>query len=379
MKRIAHVYSSWTAGGAEKIMVSLAAGLEKAGHHNVIVAPGDSYVFSEARRLGLTGYPSVIKGSFDPIGIVKLWRAVSREKIDIIHAHQGKVFWPCIIVKMGRAFLHGLLPRAFMCPPVVVFHRHADLAHRFYSRWHYALADHVIAISDAVARGLISREKVAPEKMAVVYNGTDFGRFSPSVSGEEVRRAYHLENRVVIGTVAAMNRPKGKGQGYLIEAAAALRPRFPDARYLIVGAGEILGDLKEDARRRGVDDIIVFTGYQEAVETFIAAMDIFCFLSWDTEGFGQVMVEAQAMGKPVIGTSVGGIPETFRDGVTGILIPPENTGAIVAAITAFLDDPARRQAAGLAAQSFVRERFSMQSMIGQTIAVYESKKSTGSV
>jgi glycosyltransferase involved in cell wall biosynthesis len=372
VKRIAHVYSSWTAGGAEKIMVALAAGLEQAGCHNVIVAPGDSYLFSEACRLKITAYPAVIKGSFDPIGIVKLWRVVRREKIDIIHAHQGKVFWPCIIVKMFSKLLHYLFPGTYSLLPAVVFHRHADLPHRFYSRWHYALADKVVAISDAVARGLITREQVAPQKISIVYNGTDFDRFSPSVSGEEVRRAYHLDGAVVVGTVAAMNRPKGKGQGYLIEAAAILRARFPAARYLIVGAGAILEELTTAARRRGVDDIIVFTGYQEAVEKFIAAMDIFCFLSWDTEGFGQVMVEAQAMGKPVIGTNIGGIPETFEDGVTGKRIPPENTSAVVDALTVFLGDPARRKAAGAAAQSFVRKHFSMRHMIDQTIAVYES-------
>ncbi|MCX5779128.1 MAG: glycosyltransferase family 4 protein [Elusimicrobia bacterium] len=373
MKKIAHIYSSWTAGGAEKIMLSLAAGLERAGYLNFIVAPGDSYLFSQARRMEIAACPIVIKGSFDPIGIVTLWRIVSRNKIDIIHAHQGKVFWPCIIVKMYATLLHVLCPRSYPGIPMVVFHRHADLPHRFYSRWHYTLADQVVAISNAVAQGLIAREKVAPEKISVVYNGTDFEQFSPAVSGEAVRREYHLENTIVVGTVAAMNKPKGKGQGYLIEAAALLRTRFPDARYLIVGTGDILEELKESARRQGVDDIVFFTGYQESVEKYIAAMDVFCFLSWDTEGFGQVMVEAQAMGKPVIGTDIGGIPETFKNGTTGICIPPENTDAVVSAITLFLGDPVRRRDTGVAAQSFVRERFGMKQMIDQTIAVYERR------
>jgi glycosyltransferase involved in cell wall biosynthesis len=378
VKRIAHVYSSWTAGGAEKIMVALARGLEQAGYHNVIAAPGDSYLFAQAHHAGITARAMVIKGSFDPIGIVRLWHIVRTENIDIIHAHQGKVFWPCIIIKKYCSLLNFLFPGKYPRVPLVVFHRHADLAHRFYSRWHYTLADKVVAISHAVANGLINREKVSPEKISIVYNGTDFERFNPSVSGQDVRSHYHLEKTVVIGTVAAMNRPKGKGQGYLIEAAAVLRTRFPEARYLIVGTGEIFDELKETARSRGVDDIVMFTGYQETVEKYIAAMDIFCFLSWDTEGFGQVMVEAQAMGKPVIGTNIGGIPETFENGVTGIGIPPENTEALVNAITVFLENPERLKDTGAAAQVFVRDRFSMGHMIEQTIGVYEPQKIIGS-
>lgn len=359
-KKILHIYSSWTAGGAEKLMLSLAAELQKNGTDNIIAAPGDSYLYAKAKEMGLKAYAFSIRGSFAPPGLIRLWKIIKAENVDILHAHQGKVFWPCIIMKLLSG---GKLK--------VVFHRHAQLPHAFYSRSHYSRADAVIAISQAVADGLIEREKVDPDKVKVIYNGTDFDRFSTAVSGDDVRRRYELEGKLVAGTVAAMNRPKGKGQEYIIEAAQILKQRYPDARYLIVGTGEILDELKAFAVKMRVADSIIFTGYQEAVENYIAAMDVFCFLSWDTEGFGQVMVEAQAMGKPVIGTDIGGIPETLDDTRTGFIIPPCNSEMLAQVLSQLFDSAELRARMGGAARQYVTERFSNAAMAAAVLKLYE--------
>jgi glycosyltransferase involved in cell wall biosynthesis len=174
----------------------------------------------------------------------------------------------------------------------------------------------------------------------------------------------------VIGTVAAMNRPKGKGQEFLIEAAQIVQGRYPGARYLLVGDGPIKGYLENIARKLGVADKIVFAGYQENVEEYIAAMDIFCFLSWDREGFGQVMVEAQAMGKPVIGTDIGGIPETFRDGVSGFLIRPQDSESLAQNIIVLLDDQEKRAAMSKEAVAFATGNFNLAAMVDNVMAVY---------
>lgn len=340
-------------------MLSLAAGLEKRGVKNFIAAPPDSYLTDHARKLGLFSCPLIIKGSFDPFGLSGLWRIIRANNIEILHAHQGKVFWPCIFMKW---LMPGLK---------VVFHRHAQLPHRFYSRSHYRWADRVIAISKIVAKELIEREKVQSSKIRVVYNGTDFERFNSNVSGEEIRKKYNLVNDPVIGTVAAMNKPKGKGQEYLIEAAQIVRQRFPQAKYLIVGDGPIMESLKNLSKKLGVADRVTFTGYQEDVEKYVAAMDIFCFLSWDTEGFGQVMVEAQAMGKPVIGTDIGGIPETFQDGECGFLIPPKNSELLAGILVMLLEEQSKRINMGKAAQKFVKENFSLDSMVQNVLDVYK--------
>lgn len=342
------------------MMLELAAGLEKTGIHNVISSPKGSYLFQKAKEFGLTVYPLRINGSFDPIGILGLRSIVKKENIEIIHAHQGKVFWPCV-------FMKWFVDRNVK----LVFHRHAQLAHRVYSRGHYRSADNVIAISRAVARGLIEREQVPEEKVSVVYNGINLGRFNPSVNGDKARREYKYEGCTVIGTAAAMNRPKGKGQRYLIEAAKILKPKYPNLRYLIVGTGEIKGELEKAARELGVDDIVDFTGYKENVEEYMAAMDIFCLLSWDTEGLGQVMMEAQAMAKPVIGTNVGGVPETFINNGTGLLIGPENSGELAKAIEYFAADKAKITLLGRQARDYALENFGIEKMVKNVRSIYD--------
>jgi glycosyltransferase involved in cell wall biosynthesis len=362
--KILHVYSSWSRGGAEKLMVWLARELEKNGFTNIIAAPRDSYITELSKSLGLGTRDVVLRGSFDLIGIWKLFRIASRERIDIVHSHQGKTFWPCIFTKW-------LLKNRLK----VVFHRHAQLPHKFYSRSHYGFSDAVIAISEAVRKSLIAEEGVKPSKVRTIYNGTDLERFKPAAPTPELVKKCELFDKIVIGTAAAMNSPKGKGQMYLVEAAAVLKKDFPNARYLIVGTGPILDELKALSVTLGVDKEVIFAGYQEKVEDYLACMDIFCFLSWDKEGFGQVMVEAQAMGKPVIGTDIGGIPETFLNNVTGFLIPSENTKALTESLRVLLIDPQKRIKMGLEAVSFVRSRFSIQKMAGEVGEVYKSVNS----
>jgi glycosyltransferase involved in cell wall biosynthesis len=359
-RTVLHVYSSNTAGGAEKTMLDLAFNLEKNGLRNLIAAPEGSYILEKARGMKLDARPLRINGSFDPLGIFGLLKIVRDGKVDIIHAHQGKVFWPCVFMKW---FFKRTLK--------LVFHRHADLPHRFYSRGHYTAADAVIAISKAVAKNLIEKEGVPRGKVKVIYNGIDTDRFNKSVSGSAVRKEFGLEGHTVAGTVGAMNRPKGKGQAYLIEAAARMKSKNKNLKYLIVGDGEIRSELEALSNTLGVSDIVVFAGFRENVEEYIAAMDIFCLLSWDTEGFGQVMAEAQSMGKPVIGTNVGGVPETFIDGKTGRLIPPEDTDRLVDAIEFFSGDMGARIAYAHEAELFSRANFGIGAMTENVMKLYK--------
>jgi glycosyltransferase involved in cell wall biosynthesis len=168
-----------------------------------------------------------------------------------------------------------------------------------------------------------------------------------------------------------MDVPRGRGQQYLIQAARILEKDFPEARYLIVGSGPLYGELRKLAHTMGINEKIVFTGYRENVEKCIAAMDIFCLPTLSSEGFGQVMLEAQGMGKPVVGTSIGGIPETFLNGVTGYLVPPESVESLVRMLTLLLENRAHRKQMGIEAARFVRQNFSIDLMAERTIAVYK--------
>ena len=357
--KILHIFSSRTIGGAEKATLFLADSLQKSGEtQNFIAAPADSFLFEQAVRKNLTAFPFKAKNSFDPFAVSNLVRIIKKNNIDIIHAHQGKLYWTALIARL-------------FCPKVkVVLHRRQDTRHSFFSRKHYKFSDAVITVSKAVAGGLIKYEKVAPEKIKVVYNGVNFEKFSLNTDFSDIVKEYYLEWKTVVGTVGAVVDLKGKGQIFLIEAAKILRSDFPNLCYLIVGAGNGLEDLKQYAKNIGVDDIVCFTGYQEQVQKFVSAMDIFCLLSWDTEGMPNVLIEAQALKKPVIATNIGGIPEAFIDSVTGIMVEPSNVSQTAKAIRELVKDSDKAKRMGENGRKFVEEKFTIEKMVSDVLDVY---------
>jgi glycosyltransferase involved in cell wall biosynthesis len=214
-------------------------------------------------------------------------------------------------------------------------------------------------------------EKVPKEKINVIYNGVNRGKFNKSVDCGNIVRRYNLQGKIVVGTVGAIVDFKGKGQIYLIEAAKILKNKYPDLRYLIVGGGKGFEEQNAYAKKLEVDDIVYFTGHQEQVEKFISAMDIFCLLSWDTEGMPNVVLEAQSLEKPVIVTNVGGNCESFIKDRTGIMIKPSNSLQVSEAIKNFVDNPALAKQMGAAGRLFVEREFTIEKMIENTLAVYE--------
>jgi len=242
--------------------------------------------------------------------------------------------------------------------------------HKFFSRSHYRFSDAVITVSRAVGAQLVAREKVPRRKVRVIHNGIDSSLFSPAVSGERVRKTYRIEGNLVVGTAGNLDPVHNKGQQFLIEAAAKLAARFPETRYLIVGEGDHRPAFEKLSERLGVADKIIFTGYQDPILEYLAAMDIFCLLSWRGEGVGHVVAEAQAMGKPAVATDVGGIPETLLHGKTGFVIPSRNVQALVAALERLLREQRLREEMGRRAREFIRTNFNVAAMVRSTLRVY---------
>ncbi|MBM4024121.1 MAG: glycosyltransferase [Planctomycetes bacterium] len=358
--RVLQLCASMAGGGAERTMLGLARALGEQGLRSLVAVREGGYLHAAADRAGIPFRLVRIRGSLDPLGIRALRRIVRRDGIDIVHAHDGKTYWPCLFVK----WLGGGRPK-------VVLQRTLHKPHKFYSRAHYRFADAVIAVSRCVARDLIDREGAPAGKMHVIYNGIDTGVFNREVAPVRVRQACGLGSSLVVGTAGPLGRGYDKGQEYLIRAAAQLRTRFPDLKLLIVGDGDLRPELEALTRQLGLGASVVFAGYQERIEDFYAAMDVFCLLSWRNEGLGNVMLEAQAMGKPVVGTDVGGIPETFEDGSTGLLVPARDVDALTRALETLLRDEALRREMGARAAERIRVRFSQEAAVRNTIEVYD--------
>ena len=358
--KVLHIFSSYTIGGAEKMTVAIARDLNNLSQdfESVVGAPKNSYIYEQSLKENLKVYDFSCRGSFTPTGVLRLFNIIRKEKINIVHVHQGKLYWTALLMKL---FFKNLK---------VVLHRRQDTRHKWYAKLHYKLADMTLTVSKMVLTNLIKYEHAPQNKLQVLYNGFDFESFAKDIDCKDLVEQYNLKNKIVIGTVGAIVSLDAKGQKYLIEAVSKLRNKYNNLAVLIVGSGPGKKDLEDYAKKFSVDDIVYFVGQQSNVAKYVNAMDIFCLLSCDTEGFGNVNVEAQYLAKPVITTNIGGIPETVIKDKTAIIIPPRNVDELIVALTKLIDNKAFATNMGKEGKLFVEETFTKKTMVENLTKIY---------
>jgi phosphatidylinositol alpha-1,6-mannosyltransferase len=207
----------------------------------------------------------------------------------------------------------------------------------------------IFAVSHYTRELLIS-EGVSPDKISVIPNGVDPGRFRPLDSADRLRARHKLADRRVILTVARLD--DYKGQDTVIRALPQIVKHVPHALYLVVGRGPEHDQLRRLAIRHGVSDYVIFAGYVPAGQlvAYYNVCDVFVMVSRqnhkDVEGFGLVYLEANACGKPVIGGDSGGVRDAIVDGQTGLLVDPQDDDMVAACVIRLLLDPAEARRLG---------------------------------
>ena len=229
----------------------------------------------------------------------------------------------------------------------------------------YRSADAVVANSD-FACGLLSRIGVAQEKIHKINPGVDAKRFKPTARSDELCRRFRLEGKTVILTVARLV-PR-KGHRAALGAFSRICEELSNAHYLIVGAGPEEDRLKQLVREKGLEDRVTFAGYvpSERLPEFYGICDLMLLANreeadGDVEGFGIVFLEANAAGKPVLGGRTGGAVEAVQDGVTGMLVDPDNEMQLAAALRRLLSNAELRERLGRAGLQRARSEFDWRS------------------
>jgi glycosyltransferase involved in cell wall biosynthesis len=314
-------------GGIESHCVTLASALIKKGHKVIIGCPREGTVSGNAARADIPVRDINVVNSAD---LKALWRIVAtakREGIEIIVANLGKEYWPAAVA----AKVLGIR---------IVFVRHQ--VDRLKKATRYLIERHVqrVAAVSIAVRDALTECGVSDEKITVIYNAVDIGWFKPSNAHRESAREElgFAERDIVVGTAGKLHR--GKGVYDLLQAAGGLTGRYRALRLLYVGDGPERTALEQEAIRLSIRDKVVFAGLRSDMERMYAAMDIFVLPSTCREAFGMVIIEAMAMGKPVIATATGGIPEVVKDGTNGILVHPGDLEGLADAICRLIDDGA---------------------------------------
>lgn len=350
--RILQANSLFHGGGTDNQTLNLCFGLRDLGEQVLLAVSENCRLMPFVRDAGLRieTYPDK---SWLKLAMIRRLIQITRAwKPHILHVHQGRDYWPGI-----------LAARLAMSDTRVVVTRHLMTRPRTVSRWLLLSCSDVVAVSKAVMEVQQRELKGPPSHLHQIYGGIDTTLFTPDRSGaaEALRRQHGWSREhVVFGVVGACDLPGGKGQLEFVQAASMLRNEFPHARYLVVGDGTMKPLLLERITALGVTDIIRVMGFTHEIVPVLGALDVLAHPAVGTEALGLVIWEALASGKPVIASRLHGIPEAFRDGEHGWLIPPGNADALADAMRKLLVSPQTRERFGVAGREWVCQNFSRE-------------------
>jgi len=352
--RVLEVLGYSCAGGAAESVLELTAALHRDGFSVTLAAPDAPGFPARVAAAGARFVPVALASRRDWRSFATLARLLRRERFDVVHTH------------CRNADLHGgLAARATGTPHVahlrgLLVDGDGAVANGWVDRLHRTLlrrsACRVVAISEAVRRRALALLGGSPEHIVTVRNGVDGMRFrAPRRAAAAVRAELAIPDGapllLAIGTLG-----RCKGQDVAIDALARMASRS-DRRgaphLVLVGEGADRGALEAQAARLGVADRVRFAGARtrDEIVDLLHAADLFVHAArW--EGFGRVVAEAMAAGRPVVATRVGGLPEVVTDGATGVLIEPERPDALARAAEELLADRPRAQRLGRAAADF---------------------------
>jgi glycosyltransferase involved in cell wall biosynthesis len=226
--------------------------------------------------------------------------------------------------------------------------------------------DTLIAASYAVLEPF-NKNSRSFHKIRTINPGIDLDAFNPKIKSN-VRIEFSIpHDSIVLGIVGKLD--EIKGHKYLFKALQRIQAVHPGVKCLVVGVGPYETELKKQTQEFGLEDVIIFTGYRHDIPQVMKAIDILACSSL-TEAFPLVIIEAMAMGKPVIGTNVGGISEALVDGENGFLIPPKDVEALILALQNLIRDKDLRVKMGASGMKRARSNFSIELTVTKITAIY---------
>ena len=309
--------------------------------------------------------PVILRGPRDLKGARALFHAMRTRKVAIVHSHM----FQASRLASPLAWLAGV-PATIETPHGREYWRRGLIKGSFaIDRTIGRFVTAYIAVSHANAKYLIEEKRLPREKIHVVQNGIPITRFDPNhAAGPDLRRTAQIEDDAPVVVVLARLEPQ-KGHQVLLEAWQAVVRRFPRARLVCVGAGQLREALEAQVAELALAPSVRFVGYQSNVADWLALAN-FTVLPSFYEGLPLVAIESLAAGRAMVATQVDGTSEVVIDGETGLLVPPGQPDLLSAAICRLLESPELAQRLGQAGRRLVEDQFSETRQVAETETVY---------
>jgi glycosyltransferase involved in cell wall biosynthesis len=352
--KVVHIITRLDKGGSAENTLLTTMGLDK-NKYEVVLIKGlslESEMSAEERTsldeglkqaelkgVKLITVPSLIRRinpMLDLQALFRLYRIFLQKKPAIIHTHTSK------------AGILGRWASFFARVPIVVHTPHGHIFYGYHGKIKtklFILIEKLTAMITDMIITLTKREKddhiqfdiSKSHKFAVIHSGVNLEDFSKNfVNSDELKRDLGIPiTDSIVGTVGRL--VEIKGHRYLLDAARLVLNKLPNVTFLLIGDGHLMTELINHASALGIKNKVIFGGWRGDVAQLINAFDIFVLPSLN-EGMGRVLVEAMAMGKPIVASDIGGIPDLVKDGTNGILFPPRDVHAMAEAIMKLLLD-----------------------------------------
>ena len=381
--RVAHIITRIITGGAEENTLYTVEGLDK-GKYDVDIIVGEEFkkdILNKVKNnyfdiIQIKGLKGKLNFLYDPIVLIKLINLFKKNNYDIVHTH---------ITKTG---ILGRLAARIVGVPIIICGLHGSAFQAFDSKLlNWALiffekltgrfTDAYISVSELLSE-IYKEEGIGVQaKYFTVHSGMELDKFFNI--REKVNRKRKLAElginlepkHFIIGNVGRLE--KVKGHKFLIEAFKKVQKERGDSflKLLIIGEGEEKENLIKYAKKLGLEDNIIFTGYRKDIAELMAIMDIFV-LSSLREGLPRVLVQAAAVGVPSIAFNVDGVPEIVKDGYNGFLVKPRDVNQLTDKIIKYIDNRALIELHGQNGRNFVNGKWSIENMVNKVDEIYQN-------
>ena len=373
--RVLQIVTRLVQRGVPRYVLDIAAGLNPDRYSTEVLAgrgdPGEGSRWEEAAQRGIkTCYVEALQREINPVAELTAFAAIylkiRKGNYDIVHTHiskagiLGRMAAKCAGVPIILHTYHGraeeLCEESLRSGILLACER---MAARF--------TDAIVAVSKDTADFALDAGIGHAPQYEVIYNGIDVGHFRDFARGGELPE--ELNQKRLVGAIGSLTGEKGID--VLLQALPRLLEQFPDLHLCILGDGPLRAYLEEMAVELAVQGRVYFTGNLDDVRPWLAAFEILLLPS-RREGLPTVVLEAMAMGRPVVASAVGGVSEALIDGRTGALVIPESPDALALAIGELLQDAPRRHEWGRAGQERVEREFGLDEMIRKLEQRYET-------
>jgi glycosyltransferase involved in cell wall biosynthesis len=366
MKRILHLCETFGTGGAENVMLNVAAGVDQSRFLSTAILFGDGWLTKKLRSQGVETIILETSGSYDFKLLRGLTRTIREKRIDLLHAH------------LSDANAYACLAGALTGIPVIpTYHGQVDSSPRRLAATSLKLAavrrfaTRVVVVSRYLRDDLVSKANFKPSHIEIIYNGVVFKHIDSGMEPTEKKRqmGFDLSDRLV---VMVANLHVDKGYEYFVRAARLMTDQMEHLQFLIIGEGpdHIRTMIEHEIRINNLSNRVHMLGYREDVAEILTVTELF-MLSSISEGLSIATIEAMGAGVPVVVTASGGPEEIVTDGETGLIVPTADAQALAEKGLTVLRDSHLANRLALSGQLHVREKFQIGHMIKQYEALYD--------